>query len=119
MLGAFSWSLRLAPVASRGHVCPGDPDACSRPAPYLLPLRPRELRTVIIVSNNSGAAIAAYLADHRLSPLHPGNCGCDDHGPERMKPSPFRIREAVGILDADSAEGAFIGDTTSDVIATS
>jgi phosphoglycolate phosphatase-like HAD superfamily hydrolase len=34
-----------------------------------------------------------------------------------MKPSPYRVREAVGLLNAENAECAFIGDTTSDVMA--
>jgi beta-phosphoglucomutase-like phosphatase (HAD superfamily) len=74
-------------------------------------------RTVTIVSNNSGAAIAAYLADHRLTGYIRAIVARDDHDPERMKPSPYRVREAVGLLDADNAECTFIGDTTSDVMA--
>jgi hypothetical protein len=34
-----------------------------------------------------------------------------------MNPDPCRVRAAVGILDADSHEGAPIGDTTADVFA--
>lgn len=74
-------------------------------------------RTVTIVSNNSGAAIAAYLADHRLTGYIRAIVARDDHDPERMKPSPYRVREAVSLLDADNAECAFIGDTISDVMA--
>jgi hypothetical protein len=36
----------------------------------------------------------------------------DDHDPERMKPSPYRVREAVGLLDADLAEIATALRTT-------
>lgn len=78
------------------------------------------LRRIIpstIVSNNSGAAIAAYLADHRLTGYIRAIVARDDHDPERMKPSPYRVREAVGLLDADNAECTFLGDTTSDVMA--
>lgn len=74
-------------------------------------------RTVTIVSNNSGAAIAAYLADHRLTGYIRAVVARDDHDPERMKPSPYRVREAVSLLDAENAECAFIGDTASDVMA--
>ena len=69
-------------------------------------------RTVSIVSNNSGAAIAAYLADHRLTGYIRGIVASDDHDPDRMKPDPYRVRAAVGILDADNTECAHIGDTT-------
>jgi phosphoglycolate phosphatase-like HAD superfamily hydrolase len=34
-----------------------------------------------------------------------------------MKPDPYRVRAAVGILDADNAECALVGDTTADVFA--
>ena len=33
------------------------------------------------------------------------------------KPSPYRVRAAVGILDAEPAECAFIGDSATDVLA--
>jgi beta-phosphoglucomutase-like phosphatase (HAD superfamily) len=74
-------------------------------------------RTVTIVSNNSGAAIATYLADLGLTDYIRAIVARDDHDPERMKPSPYRVREAVSLLDAKNAECAFIGDTTSDVMA--
>ena len=34
-----------------------------------------------------------------------------------MKPSPYRVREAVGSLDADPHECAFVGDSGTDVLA--
>ena len=34
-----------------------------------------------------------------------------------MKPSPYRVREAVGLLDAQPAECAFVGDSPTDVLA--
>jgi beta-phosphoglucomutase-like phosphatase (HAD superfamily) len=76
-------------------------------------------RTVTIVSNNSGAAISAYLADHRLTGYVRAVVARDDHDQDRMKPSPYRVREAVGMLGAEpvGAECAFIGDSPSDVLA--
>jgi beta-phosphoglucomutase-like phosphatase (HAD superfamily) len=74
-------------------------------------------RTVTIVSNNSGAAIAAYLADHDLTGYVGAIVARDDSDPERMKPSPYRVREAVRLLNAASAECTLIGDSTSDVTA--
>jgi beta-phosphoglucomutase-like phosphatase (HAD superfamily) len=72
---------------------------------------------VTIVSNNSGHAISQYLAVHHL-PAHVVRIiGRDDSDPERMKPSPSRVREAVGTLDAQLGECAFIGDSPSDVLA--
>jgi beta-phosphoglucomutase-like phosphatase (HAD superfamily) len=74
-------------------------------------------RTVTIVSNNSGAAISAYLADHRLTDYVRAVVARDDHDPERMKPSPYRVREAVGMLGGEGGECAFVGDSPSDVLA--
>ena len=62
-------------------------------------------------------AIGAYLADHRLDGYIRAIVACDDHDPERMKPSPYRIREAVGLLDAEHAECVLVGDSTTDVLA--
>jgi HAD superfamily hydrolase (TIGR01509 family) len=74
-------------------------------------------RTITIVSNNSGAAIAAYLAAHDLTGYIRVVIGRDDHDPDLMKPSPYRVRAAVGLLDAEPSECAFIGDSATDVLA--
>ena len=74
-------------------------------------------RTVTVVSNNSSAAIAAYLADHRLDGYIRAIVARDDHDPERMKPSPYRVRKAVSLLDAEHSECALVGDSTTDVLA--
>ncbi len=74
-------------------------------------------RTVAIVSNNSGAAIRAYLAMHGLDQdvaLVEGRDGTD---PELMKPSPYLVRAAVGRLDTVGDRCVFIGDSASDVLA--
>ena len=34
-----------------------------------------------------------------------------------MKPSPYRVREAVGLLDAEYSECVLVGDSTTDVLA--
>jgi HAD superfamily hydrolase (TIGR01509 family) len=93
--------------------------ATARPTPGaadLIITAYRTGRTVTIVSNNSTAAIRKYLADHRLSDYIRGVLGRDDD-PNRMKPSPYRVREAVGSLDADPHECAFVGDSETDVLA--
>jgi len=43
--------------------------------------------------------------------------GRDGTDPALMKPSPYRVRQAVGSLGAEPRECAFIGDSTSDVLA--
>ena len=73
-------------------------------------------RTVIIVSNNSSYAILEYLAIHRIGPVA-GVVGRDESDPELMKPSPYLVRAAVSLLDAHPAECAFVGDSTTDMLA--
>jgi phosphoglycolate phosphatase-like HAD superfamily hydrolase len=74
-------------------------------------------RSVTIVSNNSGQAVAAYLADHRLAPYVSAVIGRDDPNPVHMKPSPYRVRQAVQILQAVSEECVLVGDSVSDITA--
>jgi HAD superfamily hydrolase (TIGR01509 family) len=74
-------------------------------------------RTVTIVSNNSGHAITRYLDMHHLTAHVTAIIGRDDSDPARMKPSPYRVREAVSSLDANPAECVFVGDSPSDVLA--
>jgi phosphoglycolate phosphatase-like HAD superfamily hydrolase len=72
-------------------------------------------RTVTIVSNNSSAAIIAYLADHELTRYVTGIVGRDDADPALMKPSPYRVRMAISQLDADPGSAFLVGDSTTDV----
>jgi phosphoglycolate phosphatase len=72
-------------------------------------------RTVTIVSNNSSAAIVAYLEDHKLTRSVTGIVGRDDADPALMKPSPYRVRMAISQLDADPGSAFLVGDSTTDV----
>jgi beta-phosphoglucomutase-like phosphatase (HAD superfamily) len=72
-------------------------------------------RTVTIVSNNSSAAIAAYLGDHKLTPYVTAIVGRDDADPGLMKPSPYRVRMAISQLDADPGRAFLVGDSATDV----
>jgi len=48
---------------------------------------------------------------HGLSRYLTGVIGRDDADPERMKPSPYRVREAVGVLGGQGEQCAFVGST--------
>jgi phosphoglycolate phosphatase len=74
-------------------------------------------RTVAVVSNNSGAAIRAYLQMHDLDQDVTLIVGRDSSDPGLMKPSPYLVRAAVGILRTEGAHCAFIGDSASDILA--
>jgi len=67
-------------------------------------------RTLTIVSNNSGAAIAAYLDDHQLTRYVNAIVGGDDAAPRLMKPSPHRVRIAVAQLDTTPGDAFLVGD---------
>jgi HAD superfamily hydrolase (TIGR01509 family) len=74
-------------------------------------------RTITIVSNNSSAAITAYLADHQLTGYIRAVFGRDATDPALMKPSPYRLCQAVADLGANPRECSFVGDSATDVIA--
>ncbi len=77
----------------------------------------RSGRTVATVSNNSSAAIRAYLQHHDLADDIALVLGRDSSDPDLMKPSPYLVRAAVGILDAQGRHCVFVGDSPSDVLA--
>jgi phosphoglycolate phosphatase-like HAD superfamily hydrolase len=74
-------------------------------------------RSVAIVSNNSGQAVATYLKHHGLTRYVSAVIGRDDPDPAHMKPSPYRLRQAIEMLQAAPGECALVGDSISDVIA--
>ena len=74
-------------------------------------------RTVTVVTNNSGAAVAYYLVRHDLDQDVGKIVGRDGPDPALMKPSPYQVRYAVGLLQAEPKDCVFIGDSTTDVLA--
>jgi HAD superfamily hydrolase (TIGR01509 family) len=74
-------------------------------------------RSVAVVSNNSGQAVATYLNHHRLTRYVSAVIGRDDPDPAHMKPSPYRVRQAIQMLQAAPAECVLVGDSVSDVAA--
>ena len=74
-------------------------------------------RSVAIVSNNSGQAVATYLKHHGLTRYVSAVIGRDDPDPAHMKPSPYRLRQAIEMLQAAPAECVLVGDSISDVVA--
>jgi beta-phosphoglucomutase-like phosphatase (HAD superfamily) len=72
---------------------------------------------VAIVSNNSSAAITAYLAAHDITV--DAVMGRTSPNPSLLKPSPHLVAEAMRTLDADPDPDTYvlIGDSVSDVIA--
>lgn len=75
----------------------------------------RSGRLVSVVSNNAGAAIMAYLAEHGLSDYVAGVFGRTPGDPSSMKPNPRLLLEAMEAAGTGSEPCIFIGDATRDV----
>jgi phosphoglycolate phosphatase len=70
---------------------------------------------VAAVSNNSQAAVTAYLAHHGLElDVVVGRTSSD---PALLKPSPHLVTHAIDALSATADESAFVGDSPSDIAA--
>jgi phosphoglycolate phosphatase len=72
-------------------------------------------RTVAIVSNNSSAAITAYLKGRNLASYVTAIVGRDDADPALMKPNPYRVRMAISQLGAQPSQAFLVGDSATDV----
>lgn len=70
---------------------------------------------VAVVSNNSAPAVSAYLAKHGLAQHVSPVVGRPYGRPDRMKPNPKPIFDAVGALGAKSVDAVLIGDSLSDI----
>jgi HAD superfamily hydrolase (TIGR01549 family) len=71
-------------------------------------------RRLAIVSNNSAAAIHAYIAAHRLTAYIETVVGRDEA--DTMKPEPEPIVRALHQLESRPADAVMIGDSPSDIL---
>lgn len=72
-------------------------------------------KTVTIVSNNSVAAILAYLSDHTLAPLITGVIGRSDPSPALLKPDPHLLQQAIHARRAQPRGCVLVGDSITDI----
>lgn len=90
----------------------------AEPTPYarevILGARARGL-SVAVVSNNSAAAIEAYLMAHDLTSYIAPVIGRAYADPKRMKPSPEPVLAAIRALEAAPSRCTLIGDSLTDV----
>ncbi|THV29652.1 HAD family hydrolase [Glycomyces paridis] len=70
---------------------------------------------VAIVSNNSAGPIAKYLKLHGLDGAVSATVGRPFGRPDRMKPDPFLLHEALGSLGAEPTRACFVGDSVTDI----
>lgn len=73
--------------------------------------------TVTIVSNNSTAAVEAFVSRLSLVDLITDVVGRTEPDPDLLKPNPHLVRRAVVRREASPAECILIGDSDTDVIA--
>jgi phosphoglycolate phosphatase len=71
--------------------------------------------TLTIVSNNSDAAVAAYVDTHRLGEHIDGIIGRTSTDPATLKPSPAPLLRAMAALGAEPTQCVLIGDSVTDV----
>lgn len=70
---------------------------------------------VAVVSNNSAGAVCAYLAAHRLAAHVSPVVGRAYADPERMKPNPEPILQAVRAVGEPASRCVLVGDSLSDI----
>lgn len=102
-------------------LCSAELEATSRaqPTPFAreaVVAASRAGHQLAIVSNNSTAAINAYLADHGLDNYVAYVAGRARGVPERMKPDPQSIRSTVLALGTEPQRCVLVGDSLSDIL---
>lgn len=70
-----------------------------------------------IVSNNSGRAVSAYLAAHRLGEYVARVIGRPYARPDLMKPDPRMVFDAVRAVGGEPAACVLVGDSMTDIAA--
>ena len=76
-------------------------------------------KRVVVVTNNSAASIEKYLSHHGLTSLVGGIYGRPPGETSLMKPHPFILLEALSAHSVEPANAVMIGDSVSDVAASS
>jgi HAD superfamily hydrolase (TIGR01662 family) len=71
--------------------------------------------TVTIVSNNSEAAICAFIQEHGLTDLVDGVAGRTRSRAEDLKPEPYLLHRALDDRGAKPADAVLLGDSITDI----
>ncbi|MFD8492042.1 HAD family hydrolase [Amycolatopsis sp. NPDC059657] len=72
-------------------------------------------RRVVVVSNNSAAAVRAYLAQHDLDQYVTGIASRVDPNPALLKPHPHLLLDGAKILGLDIRQCLMLGDSATDI----
>jgi HAD superfamily hydrolase (TIGR01509 family) len=81
----------------------------------LLHVLTRSGRTVTVVSNNSAAAVRAFVEAEGLGDCFRGVVARVDPDPSLLKPNPHLLLQAAAALGAPPASCALLGDSVTDV----
>lgn len=92
----------------------------ARPTPYA-----REVaeacrqtgKTLAVVSNNSTAAVEAFLTAHGLAETVDLVVGRNEPDPALLKPAPYLVNRAASLLGVPPSDCALVGDSVSDITA--
>ncbi|MQY18710.1 HAD family hydrolase [Nocardia macrotermitis] len=96
-----------------------DAIASARPTPHahnVIRTAARHGR-IAIVSNNSHAAISAYLDAHGLTEHVTGVYARTDADPSHLKPHPYLLHAAIRGLGTTPDQCTFVGDSVTDILA--
>jgi HAD superfamily hydrolase (TIGR01509 family) len=72
-------------------------------------------RPVLVVSNNSAQAISQYLKTHELAQHVSAAIGRDPLRPDRMKPDPWPVLQAVRAAGTRPSRCLLVGDSPTDI----
>lgn len=72
-------------------------------------------RPVVIVSNNAGGPIGAFLARYQLEHLVDAIIGRTRNRPDLMKPNPHLVDQALDFLDQPASNCVLVGDSVTDI----
>ncbi|MEV1114391.1 HAD hydrolase-like protein [Actinosynnema sp. NPDC049800] len=70
---------------------------------------------VAIVSNNSTAAVSAYMETHSLMTFVQGIFARTGANFDNLKPSPYLVETALTALNAPSSQAVLVGDSVADI----
>ncbi|GAA4593712.1 HAD family hydrolase [Planotetraspora phitsanulokensis] len=92
--------------------------ATAEPTPGAIELIQRSHATgkaIAVVSNNSEAAVTAFIHTHGLLPTIDLISARVEPDPSLMKPNPHLVRQAIAQLGADVSRSLLIGDSVTDM----
>lgn len=79
---------------------------------FFLRFAPANNYTIGIATNNSARCVRSFLA--RIGCSAPAVVGRAPDNPERLKPDPWSLSEVLRLLNAQSSDSIFVGDSAND-----